>query len=155
MDNQKKSDLKSTLLQLETTLDEYFVKKAPFQLPTSVKEIIVNFGPWITLVMLILTLPILLFALGLGAILSPFGFMSGVGAGVGGLVGILFSVATLILEVMALPGLFKRLKSAWTLLFYVQLLSLLSSLVRFDLGEVIIGGLIGFYILFQVREYYK
>ena len=48
-------------------LDFYLVKKAPFQIPDTAKEWIVQFGPWITVVLLILTLPILLFALGIGA----------------------------------------------------------------------------------------
>ena len=54
-------------------LDFYLVKKAPFQIPDGGREWIVKFGPWITVVLLILTLPILLFALGLGAIFIPFG----------------------------------------------------------------------------------
>ena len=37
-------------------LDFYLVKKAPFQLPDGAKEWIVQFGPWITVVLLILTL---------------------------------------------------------------------------------------------------
>ena len=37
-------------------LDFYLVKKAPFQLPDAAKEIIVKFGPWITVVLLILTI---------------------------------------------------------------------------------------------------
>ena len=52
-------------------LDFYLVKKAPFQIPDGGREWIVKFGPWITVVLLILTLPILLFALGLGAIFMP------------------------------------------------------------------------------------
>ena len=54
-------------------LDFYLVKQAPFQIPDGGREWIVKFGPWITVVLLILTLPILLFALGLGVIFIPFG----------------------------------------------------------------------------------
>ena len=61
-------------------LDFYLVKQAPFQIPDGGREWIVKFGPWITVVLLILTLPILLFALGLGAIFIPFG---GIGAASG------------------------------------------------------------------------
>ena len=53
-------------------LDLYLVKQAPFQIPDGGREWIVKFGPWITVVLLILTLPILLFALGLGVIFIPF-----------------------------------------------------------------------------------
>ena len=43
---------------LIATLDEYLVKKAPFALPDGVKEFIVRFGPWISLVLLVLSLPV-------------------------------------------------------------------------------------------------
>ena len=97
----------ASLSNLETTLNEYFVKKAPFQLPVGVKEFIVSFGPWITLVMLVLSLPIILAAIGLGAILAPFAVLGGANAAAF-TVGTVFSLATLVLEAMALPGLFKR-----------------------------------------------
>ena len=41
----KNTDLKGALGQLEKFLEEYLVKKAPFTLPTNIKEIIVNFAP--------------------------------------------------------------------------------------------------------------
>ena len=54
-------------------LDFYLVKKAPFQIPDGAREWIVKFGPWITVVLLILTLPLLLVVLGIGTVLIPFG----------------------------------------------------------------------------------
>ena len=60
-------------------LDFYLVKKAPFQIPDAGRELIVRFGPWITVVLLILLLPTLLFVLGLGAVLIPFTGAGGVG----------------------------------------------------------------------------
>ncbi len=54
-------------------LDFYLVRKAPFQLPDNVREWIVKFGPWIALVLLVLSLPPLLFVLGIGTVLMPFG----------------------------------------------------------------------------------
>src|SRR5688572_3390229 len=60
-------------------LDFYLVKKAPFQIPDAGRELIVKFGPWITVVLLILLLPVLLFALGLGAFFIPFSGAAGVG----------------------------------------------------------------------------
>ena len=44
-------------------LDYYLVQKAPFQIPDGGREWIVKYGPWIAVVLLILTLPPLLFAL--------------------------------------------------------------------------------------------
>lgn len=132
-------------------LDEYLVKKAPFQIPDGGKEFIVKFGPWITLVMLVLLLPLLLAALGLGAIVAPF---AGVRYATGfGLVAILTCVQVGLLG-MSLPGLFARKMSGWMLLFYSELVSFVSSVLSGSIVGGIIGTLIGLYILFQVRSKY-
>jgi len=49
---------------LEDTLDLYFGQKAP-PMPANVKELLVRFAPWVTLVLLLITLPAVLIALGL------------------------------------------------------------------------------------------
>ena len=144
----------ASLSNLETTLNEYFVKKAPFQLPVGVKEFIVSFGPWITLVMLVLSVPIILAAIGLGAILAPFAVLGGANAAAF-TVGTVFSLATLVLEAMALPGLFKRKKAGWNLLFYASLVSVAGALVALELVGAVLSAVIGWYFIFQVRSMYK
>lgn len=134
------------------TLDEYLVKKAPFQIPEGGKEFIVRFGPWISLVLLLLTLPLLLVALGLGALVAPF---AGVRYGTGfGVVAIL-ALVQVVMFGMALPGLFARKMSGWTMLFYAELVGFVSSIVSGSIVGGIIGTLIGLYILFQVRTKYS
>lgn len=137
--------------QLIATLDEYLVKKAPFQLPDSVKELLVKFGPWISIVLLVLLVPILLLALGIGTILMPFG---GVGYATGFGLAAIFAIVQIVLLVMAIPGLFARKKSAWMLMFYEQLIKFVGSLVSGSVVGAIIGTLIGLYVLFQLREKY-
>jgi hypothetical protein len=133
-------------------LDYYLVRKAPFQLPDAAREFIVKFGPWIALVLLVISLPALFVILGFGATLVPFG---GVGYGAGfGLVAIGLCVH-LVLMALALPGLFARKMSGWTLMFYAQIASIVTSLLSYAIVSAIIGGLISFYILFQVRALYK
>ena len=133
-------------------LDYYLVKKAPFQIPDAGREWIVKFGPWITVVLLILTLPILLFALGLGTILIPF-------AGLGHATGFGFLTLVILAEIglmiAALPGLFARKMSGWTLLFYSQLISIVYSLLSGSIVGGLLMGLISLYILFQVRPLYR
>lgn len=133
-------------------LDYYLVKKAPFQIPDGGREWIVKFGPWITVVLLVISLPALLLILGLGTLLVPFGgigYASGFGLAAIGL------CIHLVLLVMALPGLFARKMSGWTLMFYAQAVSVVTSLVSGNLVAAILGGLISFYIMFQVRTLYK
>lgn len=145
----------ASLGKLEDTLNEYFVKKAPFQLPDGVKEFIVTFGPWITLVLLVLTLPIILVALGLSAFLAPFAFLGGARAGATFGLSTVFTIAWFALEAFALPGLFARKKSGWNLLFYATLVSALESLINLNIAGLILGALIGWYFLFQIRSHYK
>jgi hypothetical protein len=133
-------------------LDFYLVKKAPFQLPDAAKEFIVKFGPWITIVLLFLTLPLLLVALGIGAFFMPFG---GVGYATGFGFLSLFVLAEIALMVAALPGLFARKMAGWRLLFYSQVISIVYSLLSGSVVGGLIFGLIGLYILFQVRPLYQ
>ena len=149
---EQKSTTSSDVQGLIGTLDDYLVKRAPFQIPDGGKELIVKFGPWISLVLLVLTLPLLLVALGLGAIFSPFG---GVTAAAGFGITAIFTVVQVALLVMALPGLFSRKMSGWTLLFYEQLLSFVHSLLTGSIVGGILGLVIGLYILFQVRGKYS
>lgn len=133
-------------------LDFYLVKKAPIQLPDNAKEWIVHYGPWITIVVLVLTLPVLLAVLGIGTILMPF-------AGIGYATGFGFVAIGLIIEigltVMALPGLFARKMSGWTLLFYARLVSVVTNLLAGAVVSALVVGLISLYLLFQVRPLYK
>ena len=149
-----KSSTKTSLSNLEETLNEYFVKKAPFQLPTGVKEFIVAFGPWFALVGIVLSLPLILAAIGLGAFLAPFAVLGGANATAFG-VGTLFTLGALVLEAMALPGLFKRKKAGWNLLFYSSIVSVVGSLVALNLVGAVLNAVIGGYLIFQIRSMYK
>lgn len=133
-------------------LDFYLVKKAPIQLPDNAKEWIVQYGPWITIVLLVLTLPILLAVLGIGTVLMPF-------AGIGYATGFGFVAIGLLIEIgltiMALPGLFARKMSGWTLLFYARLVSVVANVLSGAVVSALLVGLISLYLLFQVRPLYK
>lgn len=133
-------------------LHHYLVDKAPFQIPDGGREWIVKFGPWIILVVMVLALPAILFVLGLGTIALPF---AGVAYATGFSVGVIGLFATFVLQALALPGLFSRRMSGWTLLFYAQTISAASGLLQGAVASSLIGALISFYILFQVRSLYK
>jgi hypothetical protein len=142
------------LSELETKLDDIFGKKAP-QLPENVKEFIVKISPYLAIIGVIFALPAILTVLGIGAVAAPLALMGGVGAFGGFTIGLIFSAIMIVIQIVAIPGLFKRSLSAWRLLFYASLLSAASSLFNLQLGSLIIGTAISFYILFQVRSYYK
>jgi hypothetical protein len=140
------------MTQVIDFLNTYLVDKAPYQIPAAGKEWIVKYGPWIAIVLLILLLPPILLLLGLGAALTPFG-------------GVYYAtnysyiaIVTLIqagLTVAALPGLFARKMSGWTLLFYSRILAIVTTLLLGNVVAALLGGLIGLYILFQIRPLYE
>ena len=84
-----------------------------------------------------------------------FAFVGGVGLGFGFILSIVFYLVTVILELMALPALFKRQIKGWKILFYLSLVSVFSNLISFNLGNLIIGTAISWYFLFQIRNCYK
>ena len=132
-------------------LDYYLVQKAPFQIPEGGRDWIVKFGPWITVVLLVLLIGPVLAILGLGTIIMPFGgpaYASAFGLSA------LLLIIHLVLMIAALPGLFARKKSGWNMLFYSELFSIAVSLVSYNIIGGLIGGVIGLYIIFQVRAKY-
>ena len=128
-------------------LDFYLVQKAPFQIPEDVKEWIVKYSPWISLVLLVLALPGLLLAFGFGAALIPFGLAPAGFAYIW-----LFVLADIVLLIMALPALFARKMSGWKLLFYARIVSIVSSLLSGAIVAAVVGGVISLYVLFQIRS---
>lgn len=145
---------KTMLVELENKLAEFFTKKLP-ALPEKAKELIVKFGPYLVVVMLVLTIPAILALIGIGIAATPFAFVGGLRGGIGYVISLIFGLAMLVLEIMAVPGLFKRQMKAWKLLFYISLISAVSYVLSFNLGGLIIGTGISWYILFQIRSYYK
>lgn len=138
---------------LEKELAPLFLDKLPAA-PLGLKEGFVKYFPWITVVLMVLLLPVLLLALGLGTVLAPFGFLGGLGSGFLGIAALAFSVAILVLDVLALPGLFNRKRRGWVWAYYAQLLSIVSSLLSFSLFSVLLGAAF-LWLLYQVRSYYK
>ncbi len=139
------------MTQMMDFLNTYLVDKAPFQIPEAGKEWIVKFGPWIAVVLLILLLPPILLLLGIGAVFAPFG---GVYYATGYSYIALVALVQAGLTVAALPGLFARKISGWTLLFYSRIIGIVTSLLLGNVVAALLGGLISLYILFQVRPLY-
>ena len=136
--------------QLIETLNLYFGKKAP-QLPKGGREVIVKAAPYLVIVSVLLGLPAVLALLGMGAAM-PY-LVYGMNYGVW-YVSLALGVVAMVLEIIALPGLFKPSPKGWNFSFYSMLVSAVSNLVTMNIIGMIIGLIIGFYILFQVKEYY-
>ena len=133
-------------------LDFYLVEKAPFQLPEPVREFIVQYGPYVMAIFMVLSIPALLMLLGIGGLAMPFG---GVGYASGFGLAAIGMIATFVLNALALPGLFARKMTGWTWLFYGELVSIASSFLTGSIISALIGAVIGLYLLFQVRGKYS
>lgn len=133
-------------------LDYYFVKKAPFQLPINVKEGIAKYGPWISIVLLVLLLPPILIIFGIGTALIPF---AGPAYATSFTWLTLLTIVQIGLLIAALPGLFARKMQGWRLIFYSRILSIVSLLLSGLILNAIVGALVSFYVLFQVRDLYE
>lgn len=141
------------LAQLEATMEEFFVTKAPFQIPTEAREAIVKYGPWVMLVLMILSLPALIALLGLSTLFTTLAVASG--KSMFSVIPGIISLISLVVNAMALPGLFKRSKQGWQYAYYAQWLSVIASVVSLSVVSALVSGLIGFYILFQIKHLYK
>lgn len=145
--------------QLEEFLEEYLVRKAPYTLPEKWKLTLVKFAPWISVLVVIFALPIVFGLLGINfAILNLFHKIGGGYVVYPGMsfwnISMLLAMASLVLEVIAIPGLFKRSHSGWLFLFIASLLTIIQHILYFDFGSLL-GSVLGLYFLFQVKSYYK
>jgi hypothetical protein len=152
-----KVEVKNAIAQLEAMLDEYMVKKAPFALPLGLKEFLATVAPYLIIIGVVLALPALLVAFGISTAFAPVAMMGGYGYGWGTsmMITLATTIVVLVLEVMAVQGLFKRTHAAWRLMFYVSLVQLVGGVLAMNLVGAIIGAIIGWYILFQMKDMYK
>ena len=142
------SDVKGMLAQFEAWLADVMITKAPFQIPMGGKNFLVMVAPYLVILGIVLAIPATLLVL----VTSPFLILGGGGMAI---VGFLFSLAALVIEAIALPGLFKRTQASWRLLFYASVVSVLGSVVSLNIVGALIGAVVGWYIIFQVKEMYK
>lgn len=158
MNTSKGPDTKATFNQLETLLDEYFGKKAP-AMPENIKETLVSFAPYLAIIGIVISLPAIFAILGIGAMMGPFSAFFGapymMSYGAIYYIGVVGLIISAVLEALAIQGLFKRSMSAWKLMYYASLVTFVASVLQGNLSSAIIGGLIGLYILFQVRNKYN
>lgn len=134
------------LSELDKFLELYLVNKAP-SLPENAKEIIVKYGPYVSLFFLVVSVIPLLGLFGLSSFLIPFSPVFSFGY--------IFVLAMFALQIYAFKGLVARDLKAWRIMYYIVLLNAVFDLLRLDLVGLIISSLISFYILFQIKPLYR
>jgi len=139
-------------LPLEKELEPVFLQKFP-PFSDSVKEFLVQYGPYLMLVLSVIGVFGVLAAIGIVGAGVGMGAVS-VGMGFNAYVSVALGVVTLVLYLMAFTPLRARKRAGWNLLYYALLIGLISNLIELNVLAFIIGGLIGFWVLFQIREKY-
>lgn len=156
---EKSFNLKESLRKIEDFLTLYLVEKSPFTLPDSIKEIIVKVAPYLVILGVVLGVPLVLAAFGLGFLVAPFTFLLGpayaFNYSLNYVLSMVFFSGALIIEILAIPGLFKRQRKGWEYIFYASLINGVSGLLAGGLFSTVFSTLISWFLLFQVREYYK
>jgi hypothetical protein len=153
------TDFRSMFGKLEITLDEYLGKKAP-QLPETWKKFLVKIAPYLAIVGVVLGVLGVLALLGIGIFVVPLGTVGGILSGrpflgLGYLLNVIFLGVTVVLEGLAITGLFSRAKKGWNFLYWGVLVGAVQNILTVNVAGLIIGTLLSLYVLFQVKEYYK
>lgn len=146
--------------QLIDTIKPVFAKFP--HLPKGATDVLVMVAPWLALIFGVLgVLATVTAVLGLVGISgAAMMYMPVVGAVVSGfsvlaLVSLLFGLGSSVLELLAYPGLKDRKTVGWRYLFLSQSVSVLGAIVAFNIVGAVISFVIGYYLLYEVRSYYK
>jgi len=135
------------------SLENVYAKLPP--LPAGVKEFAVAVAPWLAIIFGILGLLGSLAAFGFSTIASP---LIAIGGGVGLATNIIISsiigLVTSVMMIVAFPSLLKKKEFGWVLLFWVQVLAVVSAVITLSIYSVVLA-LIWFYFIFQIKSYYK
>lgn len=137
-------------------LEEIFAKAPP--LPKNAKDVIVKITPFIAIIFGILGILGAISGLGLFTFFSPlalYGGPAGITSYGTGFVSALFWLASSFLLLVAYPGTKANKINGWNMLFWSEVVSLIGSVISMSLISGIVGALIGFYLLFQIKSYYK
>jgi len=165
----------SSLQPLETALNDIFVKKAP-PLPTNGKKALVEYLPWINLVLGLLALytvyvlwhwahvanSLINYANSLNAAYGIPTVAATDRMGIGIWLGLVVLAVEALLYIAAFQATRDRKKSGWNLMFYALLVNIVYGLVIVfssyggvgNLIGTLIGSAIGLYLLFQIRSSY-
>lgn len=154
MSQEKKHESKNDLVD---TVGEWFEKFPP--LPKNGREALVKFAPVISLVFGILGVITSISGLGLLTATSPFAILGGAQAVSSygtGFIAVLFYLVSSVLLLAAFPGLKAKKLSGWNMLFWSEIVSFVGGIVSLtSILSALLGVIIGLYLVFQIKSYYK
>lgn len=133
-------------------MEEAFLKLP--SLPKNIKELIVKSIPWLVLILGLIGLLVVLLSIIFMLIITPIiTFDTEPGIKLKLITALTLGFILSALSLAAVKNLFSTKILGWELLFLSELVSAVYSIVTFPTG--ILFTLVGFYILFQIKSYYK
>jgi len=91
---------------------------------------------------------------GIGAAALPFAVLGGYRFTFATILSLLGLAGSIAFSFIILPGLSKRTKKVWNLMYYFSWFGVLMNVISLNIGGIIIGGIISFWLLFQLRNKY-
>ncbi len=158
MNNDLQNGAQKQLSALEHWMVPLFAK-AP-HLPQSARDVLVKIAPWLALLGGVLGIMAMLSAGMLGAMLSLSMFGYGL-LQISMLLSFIASLIASVLYLLAFSPLRKMQKKGWNYIFYGMVLTIIVAILNMVLGYgsgalgTVIGALIGFWLMFEVRGMYR
>ncbi len=140
--------MEAVLLPLENALTPLFTVKSPIQLPTTWREALVKYAPWIILIFA----PLSLLAIGLSGLSYALNLFSGHFLES---LAILCSMAAMVIDLLAIKPLMDKKRRGWILIFGGFVLTMLANILQFSVVGLLLNFLIGGFFLFQIKYYYQ
>ncbi len=143
---------KNTIDGYIDSVGDYF-KKLP-ELPRGGREFFVMVLPWIALIFGILGVLSAISSFGLFSYFAPGMYWGGADVVGRGMLSVVLALVSSVLLLMAFKGTKEKKAQGWKLFYYSEVVMLVSNIILFSVGGIIMT-LLGFYILYQIRSYYK
>lgn len=139
-------------LIFESELEPIFLGKFP-PFTEEIKEFIVRYGPYLILFFAVLGLFGVLAAFGIGSFAFVMGAMP-LGTGFVYYTGLVLYAIYVIINILAFTPLKNRKREGWNLMYTLLLISLALHVLQLQILTVVVQGIVGFWVLFQIREKY-
>ena|SRR3989344_1057927 len=138
--------------QIDKVLEDFFKQLPP--LPANAVSAIFKITPWLALIFGILGVLGAISAFSLFSVLTPFAMMGGANNWGLGIVASIGWLVSSIMMLLAFPGLKAGKMGGWNLLFWSELVNIVTSIIGISIGSVI-GAAIALYLLYQIKPKYK
>lgn len=124
-------------------------------MPKGGRDFIVMIVPWLALIFGILGLLGSISAFRLFTYFPPMVYWGGTARLAGtGIIVLILGIISSVLLLMAFSGTKNKKEKGWRFLYYSEIVALVSSVITVSPGGILVA-LVGFYLLYQIRSYYK